>query len=102
MCALHACTPPKVCDSGHPKVSNCSGQLTREHIVNDAKIVTHDNIALCCIGCNASKGAKTLEQWSASRYCKDRQISAQSVSPVVQAALTMRASPFTGPDPSSS
>ncbi|WP_180126028.1 HNH endonuclease [Rhodoferax sp. BLA1] len=77
-------------------------QRSWEHIVNDAKIVTRDNIALCCIGCNASKGAKTLEQWLASRYCRDRQISAQSVSPVVQAALAMRVSPFTGADPSSS
>ncbi|MBT3065507.1 hypothetical protein [Rhodoferax sp. U11-2br] len=77
-------------------------QRSWEHIVNDAKIVTRDNIALCCIGCNASKGAKTLEQWLMSRYCRDRQISAQSVSPVVRAALATRASPFTRPDPSSS
>ena len=28
-----------------------------EHIVNDASIVTAANIALCCISCNASKGA---------------------------------------------
>lgn len=60
-----------------------------EHIVNDAKIITRDNIALCCIGCNASKGARTLDQWLKSRYCTDRQISAQSVSPVVRAALAM-------------
>ncbi len=27
-----------------------------EHIINDAKIITRENIALCCCGCNASKG----------------------------------------------
>lgn len=26
-----------------------------EHIINDAKIITRENIALCCCGCNASK-----------------------------------------------
>jgi len=91
------------CGVSFAQVSNVRRErCSWEHIVNDAKIVTRDNIALCCIGCNASKGAMTLDQWLASRYCRDRQISAQSVSPVVRAALAMRASFFTGPDPSSS
>ena len=90
------------CGISFTQVSNLRRERRSwEHIVNDATIVTRDNIALCCIGCNASKGAKTLEQWLASRYCSDRQISAQSVSPVVRAALAMRASNFTGPDPTS-
>ena len=29
-----------------------------EHIVNDESIVNLSNIALCCVGCNASKGTK--------------------------------------------
>lgn len=31
-----------------------------EHIVNDVRLCTPDNIALCCVGCNASKGTKLL------------------------------------------
>ncbi len=38
-----------------------------EHIINDAKIVTRENIALCCCGCNASKGQKQLSVWLHSR-----------------------------------
>lgn len=32
-----------------------------EHIINDAKIIIRENIALCCCGCNASKGQKLEE-----------------------------------------
>ena len=58
-----------------------------EHIVNDARIVTRENIARCCICCNASKGAKTLSSWLKSKYCKNRGVTARSVAAVVQAAL---------------
>jgi 5-methylcytosine-specific restriction endonuclease McrA len=58
-----------------------------EHIVNDASIVTRDNIALCCRSCNASKGQKTLTDWLQTQYCIDRGISAKSVAPVAKAAL---------------
>jgi len=58
-----------------------------EHIVNDARIVTRENIVLCCVGCNASKGAKTLSTWLQSEYCIARGISLSSVAPVVRRAL---------------
>lgn len=58
-----------------------------EHIVNDARIVTPQNIVLCCIGCNSSKGAKDLLVWLSSKYCVDRQISEDTVSEVVKAAI---------------
>ena len=62
-----------------------------EHIVNDASIVTRENIALCCIGCNASKGTKSLDVWLRSQYCLGRGISSQSIAPVAQSALTSEA-----------
>ena len=34
-----------------------------EHIVNDGSLVNAENIALSCVGCNASKGTKPLEKW---------------------------------------
>ena len=37
--------------------------VTWEHIINDAKIITRENIARCCFSCNASKGSKKLSNW---------------------------------------
>lgn len=62
-------------------------EATWEHIVNDASIITKENIALCCVSCNSSKGTKLLSVWLTSSYCKKRGITAQSVAPVVQLAL---------------
>jgi hypothetical protein len=62
---------------------------TWEHIVNDARIVTSQNIALCCAGCNASKGVKPLALWLESRYCKQRGITRDTVAAIVKAALHM-------------
>jgi hypothetical protein len=58
-----------------------------ENIINDAHIVTRENIAQCCIGCNASKGTKNVAEWLASRYCTTRGITRESVASVVRAAL---------------
>lgn len=58
-----------------------------EHIINDVNITTLENIALCCIGCNASKGAKLLEVWINSPKAKQRGISKETLAPVVLLAL---------------
>jgi 5-methylcytosine-specific restriction endonuclease McrA len=60
-----------------------------EHIINDARIVTPENIARCCIGCNASKGTKRLTDWLETRYCRTKGINRESVAAVVRAALGM-------------
>lgn len=60
---------------------------TWEHIINDARIVTRENIARCCVACNASNGAKQLSEWIESRYCKKRGISQDTVADVVKRAL---------------
>jgi hypothetical protein len=61
-----------------------------EHIINDARIVTPGNIARCCIGCNASKGTKSLVGWLDSKYCMTRGITRESVASIVRAALEAR------------
>ena len=61
--------------------------VTWEHIVNDAKIVTRENIARCCAGCNSSKGTKLLADWMQSDYCKKKGIKQCSVAGVVKKAL---------------
>ena len=58
-----------------------------EHIRNDARIITCENIARCCIGCNASKGKKTLIEWLMSPYCAARGITGESVALVVRSSL---------------
>ena len=58
-----------------------------EHIINDAKIITRENIVLCCCGCNASKGAKKLSDWLETQYCKERGINPDSVAPIVKDAI---------------
>lgn len=60
---------------------------TWEHIVNDAKIITRENIALCCCSCNASKGAKELSNWITSDYCKKNNITIETVALIVKYAL---------------
>lgn len=58
-----------------------------EHIINDAKIITPENIALCCCGCNASKGQKKLSFWLQSEYCLHRGITRHTVAKIIQFAL---------------
>ncbi len=58
-----------------------------EHIVNDIKINGVENIALCCVGCNASKGIKSLSEWLESKYCKNKGISAETVSDIIKDAI---------------
>jgi hypothetical protein len=60
---------------------------TWEHIINDARIVTRQNIARCCASCNSSKGTKKLSIWIESNYCKRRGISRKTVADVVKQAL---------------
>lgn len=60
---------------------------TWEHIINNASIVTRENIARCCVACNSSKGAKTLFDWMQSSYCKKYGINKDTVAEVVKKAL---------------
>jgi hypothetical protein len=60
---------------------------TWEHVINDASIVTRENIARCCVACNSSKGTKTLAEWIELRYCKRRGINKDTVAEVVRLAL---------------
>jgi hypothetical protein len=64
---------------------------TWEHIINDARIVTRENIARCCVACNSSKGTKKLSEWLQSSYCKRRGISNDTVAEVVKDALRVHA-----------
>jgi 5-methylcytosine-specific restriction endonuclease McrA len=58
-----------------------------EHIVNDASVVTLQNIVRCCMSCNASKGTLDLRAWLRSAYCKRKGITEGTVAEVVRNAL---------------
>lgn len=58
-----------------------------EHIVNDIRINGTDNISLCCMSCNASKGNKLLQGWLHSDYCRRNNINKDSVAKVVKDAI---------------
>jgi hypothetical protein len=62
-------------------------RMSWEHIINDAALVNRENIALCCISCNASKGIKELSAWLETPYCRNRGIHPGTVAPIAQAAL---------------
>ena len=60
---------------------------TWEHIINDASIISRENIARCCVACNSSKGTKKLSDWLQSSYCIKNGITKDTVAEVVKAAL---------------
>lgn len=62
---------------------------TWEHIINDASIVTRENVARCCVACNSSKGTKRLSDWLQSSYCKKRGINKDTVAEVVKEVLRL-------------
>ena len=70
-----------------PPGNSRKAMATWEHIVNDASIVTRENIARCCAACNSSKGTKKLSEWILSSYCKKNGINENSVALVVKEAL---------------
>jgi hypothetical protein len=69
--------------SGKPR----NALATWEHIINDERIITRENIALCCLACNRSKGNRPLVAWLHSTYCTDNRINEQTVAQIVKDAL---------------
>ena len=70
-----------------PRGHSRKNAATWEHIINDARIVTRENIALCCSPCNSSKGAKLLSDWVQSSYCTTRGVNKDTVAQIVKDAL---------------
>jgi 5-methylcytosine-specific restriction endonuclease McrA len=62
---------------------------TWEHIINNASIITRENIARCCFACNSSKGTKSLAEWLQSYYCMKKGITIESVADVIKKAINV-------------
>jgi hypothetical protein len=60
---------------------------TIEHFNNDGPFDSYANIAMCCRGCNSSKGVKPLLAWLASSYCQEKSITLKTVAPIVRRYL---------------
>jgi len=70
-----------------PRFGPRKAVATWEHIINDASIVTRENIARCCVACNSSKGTKKLSDWLQSHYCQKHEITKDTVADIVKKAL---------------
>lgn len=70
-----------------PKYGPKNSAASWEHIINNETIITRENIARCCVACNASKGTKKLSEWINSKYCKEKGITKESVADIIKAAL---------------
>lgn len=60
---------------------------TIEHFNNDGPFDKKFNVAVCCRGCNASKGTKTLSAWFKTPYCREKKINEETVSKPVKEYL---------------
>lgn len=71
------------------KIKNGSRKniATWEHIINNEKIITRKNIALCCSACNSSKGIKRLPVWLKSDYCLTKNINNKTIARIAQGSL---------------
>ena len=76
------------CGVAFGAMERAGSRASWEHIINDAKIITRENIVLCCRSCNSSKGARSLTDWIDSPFCKQRGISRDTVAEIVKTALS--------------
>lgn len=63
---------------------NPKDRASWEHIDNDERNITEANIVLCCSACNSSKGAKQLEVWLNTPYCRKKEITKDSVAEIIK------------------
>jgi hypothetical protein len=71
------------CHKRFSRESRASG-ATIEHFNNDGPLAKKYNLAICCGGCNSSKGTKKLLAWLKTPYCRKRQINEKTVAKPVK------------------
>jgi hypothetical protein len=65
------------------KKSRRSFGATIEHFNNNGPFDEKHNLAICCRGCNSSKGTKELLAWLKTDYCLKKKINEKTVSRAV-------------------
>jgi hypothetical protein len=63
---------------------------TIEHFNNDGPFDAKYNVAICCRGCNSSKGTKDLLTWLATDYCRKKNINVKTVSKPVRDYMRLK------------
>ncbi len=66
------------------KKSRGSVGATIEHFNNDGPFNEKFNVAICCRGCNSSKGTMRLSVWFKTSYCRKKKINEKTVSKPVK------------------
>jgi hypothetical protein len=61
-----------------------AAEVTIEHFNNRGPYAEKYNVAICCRGCNSSKGTKKLLVWFESSYCVARNIHSKTVAAPVK------------------
>ena len=72
------------------KRSRRSFGATIEHFNNDGPFDAKYNVAICCRGCNSSKGTKDLLIWFTTDYCRERKINRKTVSEPVKDYMRLK------------
>ena len=73
----------------HPRKMDASGP-TLEHFNNDGPLRKKYNLAICCRGCNSSKGTKKLSPWFKTPYCIEKNINPKTVAKPVKEYMRRR------------
>jgi hypothetical protein len=61
-----------------------AAEATIEHFNNDGPFTKKYNLAICCRGCNSSKGVKTLLAWFKTPHCAKWGINEKTVAKPVK------------------
>jgi hypothetical protein len=74
-----------------------SSILNRDGPFNWPECLAED-LVICCSACNSSRGQKLLEDWFTSAYCRDRNITADTVAEPIRQYLVREAVQDGGPE----
>jgi hypothetical protein len=67
-----------------PSRARRASEATIEHFSNEGPLRKKYNLAICCRGCNSSKGTKRLLAWFKTPYCRKRKINEKTVAKPVK------------------
>jgi len=66
-----------------------ASDATIEHFNNNGPFTKKYNLAICCRGCNSSKGTKTLSAWFKTPYCGRKGVQEGKVAEPVKRYIRM-------------
>jgi len=67
----------------------CASGATIEHFNNDGPLRKKYNVAICCRGCNSSKGTKRLSVGFKTPYCREKKMNGETFSETVKVYMRL-------------